>query len=88
VELCEKKLPTYYIESEAKILSAQTILHYDFHNRVEVLTENYLPHKNPARVLITSGASCPDAVVEAVITKLAQFYPGSKSIDEMAMSFS
>jgi 4-hydroxy-3-methylbut-2-enyl diphosphate reductase len=87
VELCEEKLPTYYIESEAKILSAQTILHYDFHNKVEVLTNNYLPQNTPARVLITSGASCPDAVVETVIHKLVQFYPGSKSIDELASSF-
>jgi 4-hydroxy-3-methylbut-2-enyl diphosphate reductase len=38
-------------------------------------------------VLITSGASCPDAVVEAVITRLVHFYPGSKSIEEMATSF-
>jgi 4-hydroxy-3-methylbut-2-enyl diphosphate reductase len=87
VELCEEKLPTYYIESEAKIISDQTILHYDFHNKVEVLTENYLPQNNPGRVLITSGASCPDAVVEAVITKLVQFYPGSKSVEELASSF-
>ena len=87
VELCETKLPTYYIESEAKMLSEQTILHYDFHNQVEVLTENYLPQNKPARVLITSGASCPDAVVEAVITKLVQFYPGSKSVEELASNF-
>jgi 4-hydroxy-3-methylbut-2-enyl diphosphate reductase len=87
VELCEEKLPTYYIESEAKIISDQTILHYDFHNKVEVLTENYLPQNNPGRVLITSGASCPDAVVEAVITKLVQFYPGSKSVEELASTF-
>jgi 4-hydroxy-3-methylbut-2-enyl diphosphate reductase len=87
VELCETKLPTYYIENEAKIISDQTILHHDFHNKVEVLTENYLPQNKPGRVLITSGASCPDAVVEAVITRLVHFYPGSKSIEEMATSF-
>jgi 4-hydroxy-3-methylbut-2-enyl diphosphate reductase len=52
-----------------------------------VLTENYLPQNNPGRVLITSGASCPDAVVEAVITKLVQFYPGSKSVEELASTF-
>jgi 4-hydroxy-3-methylbut-2-en-1-yl diphosphate reductase len=82
-ELCEEKLPTYYIESEAKILSPQTILHYNFHNNTELLTENYLPQKSPVTILVTSGASCPDAVVESVLKKLAGFYPSSKSINDL-----
>jgi 4-hydroxy-3-methylbut-2-enyl diphosphate reductase len=87
VELCEEKLPTYYIEGEAKILSEQTILHYDFHNHLEVLTENYLPQKDPVRILITSGASCPDAVVEGIIKKLVSFFPGSKTVDDLLANF-
>lgn len=86
-ELCEEKLPTYYIESEAKILSPQSILHYNFHNNTELLTENYLPQHEPATILITSGASCPDAVVEGVIKKLIQFYPSSKTVDELLETF-
>lgn len=83
VELCEEKLPTYFINSEEKILSKDTILHYDFHNHTELVTENYLPAKEPVKILITSGASCPDAVVEGVIMKLASFYPNSKSMVEV-----
>jgi 4-hydroxy-3-methylbut-2-enyl diphosphate reductase len=86
-ELCEEKLPTYYIESEAKILSPQTILHYNFHNNTELVTENYLPQKNPVTILITSGASCPDAVVEEVIKKLVGFYPGSKTVEALLPNF-
>jgi 4-hydroxy-3-methylbut-2-enyl diphosphate reductase len=86
-ELCEQKLPTYYIESEAKIISPQTILHYNFHQNTELLTENYLPQKSPATVLITSGASCPDAVVEGIIKKIAGFYPASKTIDNLLPNF-
>lgn len=84
VELCEEKLPTYFISGGDKILSAATIMHYDFHQNVERVTENYLPQKEPATILITSGASCPDAIVEAVIRKLTLFYPGSKSIEDLA----
>lgn len=83
VELCEEKLPTFFINSEEKILSKDTILHYNFHNHTELVTENYLPAKEPVKILITSGASCPDAVVEGVIKKLAGFYPKSKSIEEV-----
>jgi len=87
VELCEDKLSTFFINSEEKILSAQTIMHYDFHTKTELITENYLPNKQPVSILITSGASCPDAIVESVIKKLAGFYPASKSIEEMTAAF-
>jgi len=74
VELCEEKLPTYFIDTEEKILSAKEILHYNFHTKEETLTADYLPEKNPIKILITSGASCPDALVEGVINKLSEFF--------------
>ncbi|HKB43398.1 MAG TPA: 4-hydroxy-3-methylbut-2-enyl diphosphate reductase [Chitinophagaceae bacterium] len=87
VELCEERLPTYFINSEEKILSAKEILHYNFHNKEELLTGNYLPQKNPVKILITSGASCPDALVEGVIKRLESFYPVSKTIEELTEQF-
>jgi 4-hydroxy-3-methylbut-2-enyl diphosphate reductase len=83
VELCEGKLPTFFINSEEKLFSKNTIMHYNFHDHTELITENYLPTKEPVTILITSGASCPDALVEGVIKKLAGFYPASKSIEDM-----
>ena len=74
VELCEEKLTTYFISSEEKIISSSEIMHYDFHNKKELLTENFLPKKTPVNILITSGASCPDAVVEKVISRILSFY--------------
>ncbi|MDB5197844.1 MAG: 4-hydroxy-3-methylbut-2-enyl diphosphate reductase [Flaviaesturariibacter sp.] len=87
VELCEEKLPTYFINSADKILFKESIVHYDFHNSTELITDNFLPEKEPLTILITSGASCPDAVVEGVIKKLAGFYPASKSIESMLEQF-
>ncbi|HEX6847322.1 MAG TPA: 4-hydroxy-3-methylbut-2-enyl diphosphate reductase [Chitinophagaceae bacterium] len=75
VELCEEKLPTYFISSEEKIISSNEIVHYNFHTKEEILTSGYLPQKQPVQILITSGASCPDALVEAVINKLISFFP-------------
>ena len=74
VELCEHRLPTYFINDEAKILSSKEVLHYNLHQKKEMLTTNYLPERHPVRILLTSGASCPDALVENVIKKLAGFY--------------
>jgi 4-hydroxy-3-methylbut-2-enyl diphosphate reductase len=88
VELCEEKLPTYYISGEEKIISKQTILHYNFHTGQELVTNDYLPGKDPLSILITSGASCPDAVVESVISKLIAFFPVTKTIEELQENFS
>ena len=83
VELCEEKLPAYFINSDDKILSAKEILHYNYHTKQELLTADYLPAKEPVRILVTSGASCPDAVVEAVIRKLASFYAVEQEMERM-----
>lgn len=87
VELCEEKLPSYFISGEEKLLSPQTIMHYNFHTQEELATENYLPPEQPASILITSGASCPDAVVEGVIKKLAGFFNDSRKLNEMINEF-
>jgi 4-hydroxy-3-methylbut-2-enyl diphosphate reductase len=83
VELCEEKLPVYFINSEEKLLSSRDILHYDFNLHTERVTSGYLPVTEPATILITSGASCPDALVEGIIRKLAGFFVGAKSAEEI-----
>lgn len=88
VELCEEQLPTYFINSEEKILSASSIQHYNFHTKQELTTVDYLPAKQPVDILITSGASCPDAAVEAVIRKLAGFYGAEEKIEGMIADMS
>src|SRR5690349_5404152 len=87
VELCEEKLPTYFINNEEKIISDKAILAYNFHTQQEHLTPDFLPKKQPVKILITSGASCPDAIVESVITKLAGLYKDAKTTDQMTKLF-
>lgn len=87
VELCEEKLPTYFISSEEKILSDKSILHFDLRNHKEIETENYLPAKEVIDIILTSGASCPDAVVEAVLRKIHSFFPKTKNVDEVVNNF-
>ncbi len=82
VELCEEKLPVYFINSAAKIISSSEVLHYNYHSREEVLTAGFLDFKKPVRVLMTSGASCPDAVVEEIIRKLASFFNAEHLLEE------
>jgi len=87
VELCEEKLPTYFISSEEKIISTKEIQHYNFHTKEELLTTDFLPNKKPIKILITSGASCPDALVEGVINRLTSFYPVNLTTSELILKF-
>ncbi|HXB05596.1 MAG TPA: 4-hydroxy-3-methylbut-2-enyl diphosphate reductase [Puia sp.] len=84
VELCEEKMPTYFISSEEKIRSSAEILHYDFHAKTERLKTAWLPDRRPVRILISSGASCPDALVEAVIRKIAGYYDAGETVELLA----
>ena len=87
VELCEEKLPTYFISNEEKMLSSTQILHYNFHTKEEILTADFLPTKTPVKILITSGASCPDALVEGGIHRLASFFEIAISPDALTSQF-
>jgi 4-hydroxy-3-methylbut-2-enyl diphosphate reductase len=87
VELCEEKLPTYFINNADKIESAELIKHYDLHQQKEVVTEGFLTPTRPLRILITSGASCPDALVEGVIEKLHQLMDVKIPIEELIKKF-
>jgi 4-hydroxy-3-methylbut-2-enyl diphosphate reductase len=80
VELCEQKLPTYFIDSADKLLSKDEVLHCNWHTKATSVITNYLPPHQPIKILITSGASCPDAVVESVIEKLVSFYNTPKTV--------
>lgn len=88
VELCEDKLPTYFVRSEEEIVSSRQINHYKLDRKEEVTTLAFLPEKKPAKILITSGASCPDALVEGVIKKIVSFFDCEKSIEEVIKEFS
>lgn len=74
VELCEEKLPTYFIDAADKLISKTTIINRNWQTKEQATIDGYLPEQDTVRILMTSGASCPDAVTEGVIRKLASFY--------------
>ena len=80
VELCEEKLPTYFIKNEECLLSRERVSHFDLKSHKELITEGYLPNKEPLKIIITSGASCPDALVERLIERLVLFTGNEKEL--------
>lgn len=85
VELCETKLPTYFIESVACLHSDQEIEHFDIHSHQVKRSFSFLPEAStrPTRIMVTCGASCPDSMVESVIQRLLSFFPTAKPEKEV-----
>ena len=88
VELCETKLKTYFISSADEIISDKVIKHFDIGINKEITTSNYIPAKVPVDILLTSGASCPDSVIDQVIQKFLPFFKNSKPIEPVIESLS
>ena len=83
VELCEEKVPTFFISSAEEIKSRTTIKHFNFHNKENVSSENYLPDKQPIDIILTSGASCPDTLVDEVLEKVLSYFKDVRSKEEV-----
>lgn len=83
VELCEEKLPTYFISSAKEIESNEVIHHFNYNEKKHETTTNYIPKKNSVRIVLTSGASCPDTMVDAVLDKLLSYFPEAKSKEDV-----
>lgn len=82
VELLERKFPTYFISSPDEILSNNEIQHFLYEEKQLTQTKDFLPSKSIVDIVLTSGASCPDNVMDDVILKILSFYPGHKNIDD------
>ena len=70
-EMGEEKLPTYFVLNASRLLSDKEILHYNLHERREVVAHNWLTN-GPVVVGITAGASCPNNLIEETLIRLYQ----------------
>lgn len=87
VELCEQKLPTYFIDSADRIISKHELVDCNWQTKEQRMVSDFIPAKSPVKILITSGASCPDAVVEEVIRKLAGYFEADNKLAAIAEAF-
>lgn len=86
VELCERKFKTYYISSQNEIQGEDKINHFDFQNKKNLTSQNWLPKNNPTKIVLTSGASCPDSAVDDVLDKILSYFGPTKSKEEVLLS--
>lgn len=87
VELCERKFPTYFINSENEIKSSKEIHHFNYPKKQKEVTVDFLPETRPLKIVLTSGASCPDTLVDRVMMKLRSFFESSRNIEEVIQRY-
>ena len=78
VELLEQRFPTYFIKDEAEILGAETIRHFNYPAHKLESTKDWLPVARPLTVILTSGASCPDTLLDRVMLRVLDLVEGAK----------
>jgi 4-hydroxy-3-methylbut-2-enyl diphosphate reductase len=87
VELCERKFPTYFINSDNEIKSRNEIHHFNYHEKKKVITMNYIPEREVVKIVLTSGASCPDTLVDRVLLKVRSFFDNPKTVENLLADF-
>ena len=86
----------HYIQSESNLLSVETVRHYIFpHNSSSGL--NGIEEERPLftasikkpNILLTGGASCPDGIIQQVISRINSFFPPEeiRSINDVLEAF-
>lgn len=83
VELCERKFPTFFINSENEIKSKFEIHHFDYRKKQKKITYNFLPEKKLVKIILTSGASCPDTLVDNVMLSILEFFKDCKKLEQV-----
>lgn len=82
-ELLEKKFKTYYISNAEKIIAKDVVYHFDMHKREEILSSRFIPQKDVVSIALTSGASCPDKIVDEVIFKILSFFNKENEVERV-----
>ncbi len=88
VEILEEAFPTYHVRDAGEIASPHSIRHYDqWEDRVKETGEWLPTDREPLKVGLTSGASCPDVLVDEVLLKLLDYFGETRSVESVLSPF-
>ncbi len=88
VEILEHQFPTFHVRDKGEIKSELEIQHFDQWKKEILTTTNWLPKdKKPLKVALTSGASCPDVLVDEVMLRVLEFFEETRSVEEVIEPF-
>ena len=80
VELLEQKFPCYFIKDESEIISRERIHSFDIHSKT-IIDSKFLSLESNHRIILTSGASCPDSIVDGVMMKILSYFHNEEELN-------
>ena len=86
VEILESKFPTYFIKDESEIVSKNEIHSFNIHQKFVEQRPSFLPGLPHINIALTSGASCPDSIMDEVIQRILTLCEEDKSIEEVLLA--
>ena len=88
VELCAERMPTYFV-SDAGALERDAIRHFDLHAREVRETAGWFPWDagRPVDIVLTAGASCPDALLDGVVRRILGWFDETRSVEDALAPF-
>jgi 4-hydroxy-3-methylbut-2-enyl diphosphate reductase len=88
VEILEHKFPTYHIRDASEFDSPASIRHFNQWKKEILESENWLPlSKKPVTIALTSGASCPDILVDEVLLKILDQFEECRPVEDVIRPF-
>lgn len=91
VELCEHKLPTYFVRDAEELLSPKQIRHLSLETKEVQITADWLPTEHPdgspIDIVLTAGASCPDILLDEVLRKIVGWFSGTRSVEDVLVPY-
>lgn len=88
VEILEHSFPTFHVRDSGELKSDTLIKHFDQWKKEILETPNWIPKgETPLKVALTSGASCPDILVDEVLLEVLSYFETAKDVDEIIAPF-
>jgi len=81
VEILEAHFRTFFIKSPSEIIHKNKIKHFDIHSGEMLESDFIIPDK--AVIAITSGASCPDTLLDAVILRIVDLFDNTLPVKDV-----
>lgn len=87
VELLEQKFKTFFIKDATEIASDFSIQSFDIHSHQLQHHPSFINNQSKQRIVLTSGASCPDSIVEAVMKRVLSCRYTDQEIEQLCAQF-
>lgn len=88
VEILEHAFPSYHVRDASELKSRSEIHHFNQWKKEMMVTKGWLPNLDrPVRIALTSGASCPDILVDELMLKVLSYFKDTKEVQEVISPF-